>query len=137
MSIETIEPDGWPRPRGYSNGKLAPEGARMLFVAGQVAWDTSERIVGAGDFPAQFRQALSNVLAVVAAAGGGPEHVVRMTIYVTSKQAYLDSLKAVGEIYRELMGRNYPAMALVAVAALVEDGAMLEIEATAALPGRG
>lgn len=134
MGIDTIQPEGWPRPKGYSNGKLAPAGARMLFIAGQVGWDESEKIVGDGDFVAQFEQALKNVLAVVRQADGGPEHVVRMTIYVTSKEAYLGSPEGVGKVYRELMGKNFPAMALVQVAGLVEDGAMVEIEATAALP---
>ena len=134
MSSETIQPDDWPRPRGYANGMLAPEGARMLFVAGQVGWDTSETIVGE-DFVSQFRQALANVLTVVRKAGGGPEHLVRLTIYVTSKQAYLDGLSEVGAVYRDLMGQNFPTMALVEVTGLVEDGAMVEIEGTAALPG--
>ena len=135
MSIDTIQPTGWQRPKGYSNGKLAPAGARMLFVAGQVGWDEDEQIVGDGDFVAQFEQALKNVVAVVREAGGGPEHVVRMTLYVTSKEAYLGSLSAVGKVYREVMGKNLPVMTAVQVAGLVEAGAMVEIEATAALPG--
>jgi enamine deaminase RidA (YjgF/YER057c/UK114 family) len=134
MSNDTIQPDGWPRPKGYSNGVLAPAGARMLFIAGMVGWDESETIVGGGDFVAQFEQALKNVVAVLRKAGGAPEHIVRLTIYVTSKDAYLGALPEVGRAYREQLGKVFPAMALVQVAGLVEDGAMVEVEATAALP---
>lgn len=134
MVLETVQPDGWRPPRGYSNGMLAPAGARLLFVAGQVAWDTDQRLVGAGDFVAQFARALANVLAVVRAAGGGPEHVARLTIYVVDKNAYVAGTRELGAEYRRLMGHHYPAMSLVEVAALLEPGALLEIEATAAIP---
>ncbi len=134
MRIHTIQPPAWAKPKGYANGILVKDPSRFVFTAGQVAWDAEQRIVGAGDFAAQFRQALANVLAVVRQAGGHPEHVVRLTIYVSDKDAYLAALAELGPIYRELMGRHYPAMALVQVAALVEEGAMLEIEGTAALP---
>ena len=100
-----------------------------------VGWDETETMAPGGFVP-QFGQALDNVLAVLAQAGGGPEHVVRMTVYVTDKDAYLGSLGDLGGVWRERMGRNFPAMALVQVAGLVEDGALLEIEATAALPPR-
>ncbi len=133
MALETIQPDGWPIPKGYSNGLLAPVGARMLYVAGMVAWDEREEIVGEGDFPVQFGQALRNVVAVVRKAGGAPEDLLRLTIYVTDKQAYLATQKELGRVYREVMGRHYPVMALVQVAGLVEDGALLEIEGTAAI----
>jgi len=134
MTILTIQPEEWAPPKGYSNGMLVSAGARMLYVAGQVAWDAQEQIVGAGDFAAQFRQALANVVTVVRAAGGKPEHLVRLTIYVTDKEAYLGSLKQIGPSYRELMGKHFPVMACVQVAGLVEEGAMVEIEGTAALP---
>lgn len=134
MRIDVIQPAGWKQPRGYANAIRVEGAGRLLFVAGQVAWDAEERLVGAGDFAAQFAQALSNVLACVRAAGGAPEHVVRLTVYVTDKRQYLASQKALGETWRALFGRHYPAMALVQIVGLVEDGALLEIEATAALP---
>lgn len=132
MQLRTIEPEGWKSPRGYSNGVLV-EGGRLLFVAGQIAWDAEQRLVGHGDFAVQFRQALANVVAVVRAAGGAPEHLASLTIYVTDKAAYLAERRAVGDAYRELLGRHYPAMALVQVADLLEDGALVEIQAVAAL----
>jgi enamine deaminase RidA (YjgF/YER057c/UK114 family) len=135
MTIQNIQPEGWAPPRGYSNGMLAPAGSRLLFVGGQIAWDANQRIVAPDDFAGQFRQALANVVDVVRAAGGLPEHLVRLTIYVTSRADYLASLKQLGPAYRELMGKHYPAMACVQVAALVEEGALVEIEGTAALPG--
>jgi enamine deaminase RidA (YjgF/YER057c/UK114 family) len=128
-----VNPPALGRPRGYANGVLAPAGSRILFVAGQVGWDGDQRIVGPG-FVEQFERALANVLAVVAEAGGEPEHVVRLTVYVTSKREYLGHLSELGAAWRRTMGRHYPAMALVEVAGLVEDGALVEIEATAALP---
>jgi enamine deaminase RidA (YjgF/YER057c/UK114 family) len=134
MQIDMVHPEGWKPPRGYSNGVLVTGAGRLLFVAGQIAWDAEQRLVGRGDFVAQFRQALANVAAVVAAAGGKPEHLVRLTLYVKDKQAYLASGKELGAIYRALLGRHFPAMALVEVADLLEDGALVEIEATAALP---
>lgn len=137
MNIDPIQPEGWAAPRGYSNGMLVSGAARLLFVAGQIAWDAEQRLVGRADFAAQFRQALENVAAVVAEAGGAPEHIVRLTIYVTDKQAYLASLAEVGAAYRATLGRHFPAMALVQVADLLEDGAQVEIEATAALPTDG
>jgi enamine deaminase RidA (YjgF/YER057c/UK114 family) len=123
-----ILPPGWPRPKGYSNGYQV---GNVLFVAGQVAWDSREQIVGRDDFAVQFRQALGNVRAVLDAAGVAPERVGRVTVYVTDKDAYVAALPAVGAAWREHMGRHYPAMSLVQVAALLEDGAMVEIEATA------
>lgn len=129
---QTINPESLGAPRGYSNGLLAPAGGRLLFVAGQVAWDGAQRIVSER-FAEQFRQALANVLTVVREAGGGPEDLGRLTIYVTDKAEYLAELPAVGQAYREQMGRHYPAMALVEVAGLVEPGAKVEIEATAVI----
>jgi len=133
MKREVIQPEGWAAPRGYANG-ISVEGAqRLVFVAGQIAWDADQTLVGAGDFGAQFRQALANVLEVVRAAGGGPEHLVRLTMYVTDKRLYLGALEEVGAAYKQLCGREFPAMALVQVADLLEEGALLELEATAAV----
>lgn len=135
MSLESIAVDGWKAPRGYANGVLAPAGARLLAVAGQIAWDAEQRIVSP-DFAAQFRQALSNVVAVVRAAGGGPGDLMSLTIYVTDKQAYLARVKELGAIWKELVGRHYPAMALVEVQGLLEAGAQVEIQALAAIGPR-
>lgn len=130
---QIVNPDGWAAPKGYSNGVVV-QGTRTLCVAGQIAWNAQCELVGAGDFPAQFAQALSNVRAVVEAAGGTIEQVAKLTIYVTDKQAYLADLKAIGQAYREHFGKHFPAMALVQVADLLEEGAMVEIEALAVLP---
>jgi enamine deaminase RidA (YjgF/YER057c/UK114 family) len=132
--LQVIQPDGWKAPRGYSNGVTAPVGGRTLYIAGQVAWDAEQRLIGGADFAAQFRRALANVAAVLARAGGRGSHLVRVTVYVTDKRAYLASTKEIGAAWRELIGPWYPAMTLVQVAALLEDGALVEIEATAVLP---
>jgi enamine deaminase RidA (YjgF/YER057c/UK114 family) len=132
--LAVVEPEGWEPPVGYSNGITAPAGARLLFVAGQIAWDADQSIVGADDLVQQFRQALANVLAVVDAAGGRPEHVASLTIFVKEKRDYLRQRSAIGAVYRELMGKHYPAMALVEVSDLLEDGALVEIQGIAALP---
>lgn len=128
--MRPINPSSLGAPSGYSNGMLAPAGARTLYVAGQIAWDAERRFVSA-DFAEQFAQALRNVLEVVRAAGGGPEDVAFLRLYVVDKQAYNAHVKAVGKAYRELMGRHYPAMALVEVKSLLEDQAQVEIEAVA------
>jgi enamine deaminase RidA (YjgF/YER057c/UK114 family) len=128
-----VRPDGWKAPRGYENGILVEGGGRLLFVAGQIAWDADQRLVGEGSMSKQFVQALDNVLAVVADAGGRPEEIVRMTVYVTDKQAYLEATAAIGEAWRDRIGSHYPAMALVQVADLLEEGALVEIEATAVI----
>ena len=132
-ALERIDPDELAPPRGYSNGVLAPAGSRILFVAGQVGWDREARMV-ADDLPSQFRQALANVLAVVAAAGGEPHHLARLTLYVVDKEEYRAATKEIGRRYRELMGDHYPAMALLEVSGLLEPGARVEIEGTAAIP---
>lgn len=124
-------PDGWPRPKGYANG-IAASG-RMVFVAGMVGWDAEQRFV-ARDFGAQARQALANVVAVLAADGAGPQHITRMTWYVTDKRAYLAALPQVGAAFRELIGHYRIAMTAVQVVALIEDDALVEIEATAVVP---
>jgi enamine deaminase RidA (YjgF/YER057c/UK114 family) len=133
-ALEPVNPAAWKKPSGYSNGMLAPERARLLFVAGQVAWDAEHQIVGADDFAAQFRQALSNVVEVVRTAGGEPQHLGQLTIFVTDKRQYMEELRAIGAAYRDLVGRHFPAMALVEVADLLEEGALLEIQAMAAIP---
>lgn len=133
MKIEAIEPAGWPRPKGYSDGVLVTGASKMLCVAGQVAWDERHRLVGAGDFTAQFAQALRNVVAVVRAAGGAPDQIVKMTVYVVDKRQYSAKTSEVGAAWREILGKHFPAMALVQVADLLEEGALVEIEATAAL----
>ena len=128
-----VEPAGWPKPKGYSNGMVAPAGARLLAVAGQVAWDERGKIVS-GDLAAQFGQALENVLKVVTAAGGSAEHLLRLTYYVTDKEEYRRRTAEIGERYRAVLGRHFPAATLVEVKGLLEPGARVEIEATAALP---
>ena len=132
MSFKIINPESLGRPRGYANGVLAEGGGRVLFVAGQIGWDGRQRLVS-DDFAEQFARALANVLAVVAEAGGGPETVARLTVYVTDKREYLARTREIGERWRALMGAHYPAMSLVEVSALLEDGARVEIEATAVI----
>jgi enamine deaminase RidA (YjgF/YER057c/UK114 family) len=130
-TMQILQPPGWPCPRGYANG-VAAEG-RLVFVAGQIGWDATGRVVS-DDLVEQFRQILENTLAVLREAGGGPEHVTRMTWYVTDKREYRARARELGEVYRALMGRHYPAMAVVEVNALVEDRAKVEIETTAVMP---
>lgn len=129
--MKTLLPEGWPRPRGYANGMLAD--GKLVFVAGQIGW-TPAGAFEARDFVGQFAQALDNTLAVLAAAGARPEHVARMTWFITDKAAYLEAQAEVGAIWREKIGRHYPAMAVVVVSALIEDRALIEIETTAVLP---
>lgn len=133
MQVDLVNPADWKSPKGYNNGVLISGAQRLLFVAGQVAWDAEQCLVGAGDFVAQFERALENVVAVVTAAGGRPEHILRLTIYVTDKRDYSEGLREVGAAYRRVLGRHYPAMALLQVAGLLEEGALVEIEATAGL----
>jgi enamine deaminase RidA (YjgF/YER057c/UK114 family) len=130
MALEVVNPPELARPSGYSHG-LRGQG-QLLFVAGQVGWDGQERMVS-DDFVAQFAQALDNVLAVVRAAGGGPDSVARLTVYVTDKDEYLRRRRELGQAWQPRFGRHYPAMALVEVRALLEPRALLEIEATALL----
>lgn len=136
--LRAIHPDGWAPPKGYSNGMLAPAGSRPLAVAGQIAWDADQNLVPGG-FAAQFEQALRNVVAVVTAAGSdgaaGPGEIASLTIYVTDRHAYLEEIQEVGAAYRRVMGRHFPAMALVEVSALLEPDAVVEIQALAFLPG--
>jgi enamine deaminase RidA (YjgF/YER057c/UK114 family) len=131
--MKVLQPPSWARPKGFANG-IAVKGGTTVYIAGQVGY-TGQGEWQAKDFAGQFRQALANILAVLAEAGGRPEHLVRLTWYVIDKQEYLGALKDVGAAYRELMGRHYPVMAVVQVSGLVEDAARLEIEATAVIPG--
>jgi enamine deaminase RidA (YjgF/YER057c/UK114 family) len=126
-----INPDGLARAVGFSHGVLAR--GRVLALAGQIGWDANSRLVST-EFAPQFEQALANFAAVLAAAGGRPEHLVSVRIYVTDKKRYLEARRAVGESWRRHLGRHYPAMALVQVADLLEDGALVEIEGMAVLP---
>jgi enamine deaminase RidA (YjgF/YER057c/UK114 family) len=130
--MDILQPPGWTKPRGYSNGVAA--GGRLVFIGGQIGWNAQCRFE-TSDFAGQARQALRNIVDVLACAGGRPEHIVRMTWYVVDKAEYLGCAKALGEIYRDVMGRHYPAMTAVEVSALIEDEARVEIEATAVIEG--
>ncbi len=132
MTFQIVNPESLGAPRGWNNGLLGPPNGRVLFVAGQAAPDTST--VTATSIVDQFGIVLDNVLTVVREAGGEPHHIGRMTIYVTDMQAYVANLKPIGELYRERMGRHYPAMALVEVSRLMDENALIEVEATAVLP---
>ncbi|MBA3811709.1 MAG: RidA family protein [Caulobacteraceae bacterium] len=127
----TLLPKGWPRPRGYANGVAAS--GRLVFVAGMIGWDETEKLV-CDDFAGQFRQILVNTLAVLGEAGAGPEHITRMTWFVTDRGEYLAALPELGRCWKVLMGANYPAMAVVVVAGLIEPGGKVEIETTAVVP---
>jgi len=126
-----LQPPGWPRPSGYSPGVVAS--GRLISVSGQIGWDAQGRLV-APDFVGQASQALRNILAILAEAGAGPEHIVRLTWYVVDKREYLACGRELGAAYRAIMGARYPAMTAVQVAALLDDGARVEIEATAVVP---
>ena len=129
--MKVLQPPSWAQPRGYANA-IAVKGGTTVYVAGQVGWRNGTWETK--DFAGQFRQALANILEVLAQAKGRPEHIVRLTWYVVDREEYLASLKAVGEAYRELMGKHYPTMSVMQVSALVEAQARLEIEATAVIP---
>ena len=132
MSFKLINPEALGAPSGYSHGVLVEGGGKLLFIAGQIAWDQNQKIVS-DDFVEQFDQALANVVTVVNAAGGESSNIVRVVVYVTNKYEYLAQTKAVGERYRKHMGKHFPAMVLVQVASLLEDGAKVEIEAMAVI----
>jgi enamine deaminase RidA (YjgF/YER057c/UK114 family) len=129
--FDILQPKDWLAPKGYANG-IAVEG-KQVFIAGQIGWKADATFVS-DDFVAQVEQALSNIVAVLAEAGGKPQHIVRMTWYLTGKQEYLARQKEIGEAYRRVLGRHFPAMTAVVVAGLIEDGAKVEIEATAVIP---
>ncbi len=129
--MQFLQPEGWATPRGYANGVAAT--GRLVFVAGQIGWNAAQAFE-TDDFAGQVRQALANVVAVLAVAGAEPGHLTRLTWYITDKAAYRAASKEIGRIYREIIGPHYPAMTLVQVAALLEDRAKVEIEASAVIP---
>lgn len=131
MTHRILQPEGWARPKGYANGVSAT--GRTIFVAGQIGWDAQQQLVSGG-LVAQARQALANIVAVLAVDGAKPEHIVRLTWYVTSRADYLAAAEPLGAAYREVIGRHFPAMTAVEVSALMESGAVVEIEATAVVP---
>jgi enamine deaminase RidA (YjgF/YER057c/UK114 family) len=132
MTFKLINPESLGAPRGYSNGVLTEPGGRLLFIAGQVAWDEQQQIV-ADDLVRQFDQALANVITIATEAGGKPEQIARLIIYVTDKNEYRARMKEIGERYRARMGKHFPAMTLVEVKGLLEDDAKVEIEGVAVL----
>jgi len=129
--MEFLQPEGWARAKGYANGVVA-EG-RLIILGGQIGWNSNQEFES-DEFIPQFRQTLTNIVTLLAEAGAGPENLVRLTWFITDRDAYLDSQKAMGEVYRDIMGRNYPAMSVVQVVRLIEARALIEIEATAVLP---
>jgi enamine deaminase RidA (YjgF/YER057c/UK114 family) len=129
--IRTLQPQGWKPARGYANGMVAQ--GRTVWLGGQIGWNV-DQVFETDDFVAQVRQTLANIVAILAEAGGRPEHVVRLTWFITDKQAYVSRLAEIGEAYRSVMGRHFPTMSVVQVVALIEDRAKVEIEATAVLP---
>ncbi len=131
MSHEFLQPPGWATPKGYSNGVVAS--GRQVYLAGQIGWNESQQLVSSA-FAAQFRQALQNVVTLLAQAGGRLEHLVRLTWFVTNLDEYRSQVKDIGAAYRDVIGRHYPPMSVVQVAGLVEHGAKVEIEATAVVP---
>jgi enamine deaminase RidA (YjgF/YER057c/UK114 family) len=130
--LDVINPEGWLAPRGYSNGISAR--GRIISIAGQIGWDPTTCVIESPDFAQQTVQALRNIVAILARADARPEHLVRMTWYVTDRQAYIDARVAIGDAYREIIGRHFPAMSVVIVSGLVEVDALVEIEATAVVP---
>ncbi len=131
MTNQIIQPDGWAPAKGYANGVLAPDGT--LYIGGQIGWDT-DQVFQSHDFIGQMEQALRNIVAVVEKAGGRIEDITRLTWFVIDKTEYLQRQREVGEVYRRVLGRHFPAMSMLVVAGLVEDDALLEIEATAHIP---
>jgi len=130
--IAVIQPEGWLAPRGYANGISAK--GRVISMAGQIGWNPTTGVIESSEFSAQTAQALRNIVAVLERAGGLPQHIVRMTWFVTDRQAYVDARVAIGDAYREIIGRHFPAMSVVIVSGLVEPDALVEIEATAVVP---
>ncbi len=134
MAHRIIQPAGWAPAKGYANGVLTADGT--LYIGGQIGWE-ADQVFRTHDFIGQMEQALRNIMAVLEAAGGTAEHLVRLTWYVTNKAEYLARQAEIGQVYRRVLGRNFPAMTMVVVAGLVEDAALLEIEATAVIPQGG
>jgi enamine deaminase RidA (YjgF/YER057c/UK114 family) len=133
VQIAIVNPSSLTPPRGYNHGFKISGAASLLVLGGQVAWDKEGRLVGAGDIVTQFDQAMANLLAVVTEAGGRPENIVKLNLYVTDKEGYLAAAKELGQVYRRHMGKHFPAMTLVEVKSLYEAGAMVEMEGLAAL----
>lgn len=133
MAFTLINPDTLGAPSGYSHGVITDSQGKLLFIAGQIAWDQNQKIVS-DDFVEQFDKALANVVTVLTSAGGKPEHITRLVIYVTNKIEYRDRTREVGERYRKHLGKHFPAMVLIQVAGLLDDAAKVEIEGTAVLP---
>jgi len=131
MIHDVLQPEGWAPPRGYANGIVAS--GRIIALAGQIGWNPATTTFESDDFVAQVRQALENVVMLLREAGAAPQHLVRLTWFITDRAAYLSQQREIGQVYRELMGRNYPPMSVVVVAGLIEERAMVEIEATAVL----
>ncbi len=129
--LQALQPEGWARPKGYANGIVGR--GRIVFVGGQIGWDAQQKFV-ASDLVGQARQALANIVAVLAEAGGQPEHIARMTWYVVDRREYLASQQGLGAAYRDVIGRHFPAMTAVQVSSLMEEDARIEIEATAVIP---
>jgi enamine deaminase RidA (YjgF/YER057c/UK114 family) len=129
--MEILQPPGWPRPKGYSNGIVAR--GRTIFLGGQVGWNESETFE-TSDFAGQFKQILNNIVTILKEADAGPEHIVRMTWFIGDKQEYQSALKDIGAAYRDVIGHHYPAMSVIEVNGFIEDRAKLEIEATAVIP---
>ena len=129
--MQILQPLGWPRPKGYSNGVVAR--GQMVFLAGMIGWNEDETF-DSDDIVGQTRRALANIVRLLREAGGGPEHIVRMTLYVADREEYMDRRKEMGRVYRDVIGRVYPAMTVIEVAGFVEDGARVEIEVTAVIP---
>ena len=129
--MQFLEPEGWTQPKGYANGIVAQ--GKLIVLGGQVGWNASQEF-RSDEFVPQFRQTLENIVTLLAEAGAGPEHVVRLTWFITDRGAYLNSQKEIGQAYRDIMGRNFPAMSVVQVVKLIEERALVEIEATAVLP---
>ena len=132
MTQQILLPPGWPRPHGYSNG-IAAEG-RLVFTAGLIGWDEN-CVIQTDRLAGQVEQALRNIVAVLAEADAEPRHIVRMTWYITSRSEYLDQVKEIGRVWREIIGKHYPAMAVIEISALIESAAKVEIETTAVIPG--
>ncbi len=131
MTNQIIQPDGWAPAKGYANGVLAPDGT--LYIGGQIGWD-ADQVFQSHDFIGQMEQALRNIVAVVEKAGGRIEDITRLTWFIIDKTEYLQRQREVGEVYRRVLGRHFPAMSMLVVAGLIEDDALLEIEATAHIP---
>lgn len=134
MAHRIIQPDGWAPAKGYANGVMTADGT--LYIGGQIGWE-ADQVFRTHDFIGQMEQALRNIMAVLETAGGAAEHLVRLTWYVTDKAEYLARQSEIGQVYRRVLGRHFPAMTMVVVAGLIEDEALLEIEATAVIPQAG